>query len=167
MNLETGANTSGRRILPYRTIAKRATQPGQSVLEMALVLPVLLLLLIGTIEIGRFSYYSILVSNAARAGAQYGSQNLATAADTNGIRTAAQTDAQNVQGLVVTPTQLCGCTSAGLSGTCTPLPGCALPSHPLVYIQVQAQGTFNSLFHYPGIPASITVSSTEKMRVAQ
>jgi len=36
---------------------------GQTVLEMALLLPLMLLLLVGVIEIGRFAYFDILVSN--------------------------------------------------------------------------------------------------------
>jgi Flp pilus assembly protein TadG len=130
------------------------------------VLPMLLMLLVGVIEIGRFAYYTILVANAARAGAQYGAQSLVTAADTAGIQTAAQNDGQNVNGLTVTSVQTCGCTGNGLSGAC-PATGCALPEHALVYVQVTATGAFNSLFNYPGLPRSINVSSTEKMRVAQ
>jgi Flp pilus assembly protein TadG len=142
---------------------------GQSILELALVLPILLLLLVGAIEVGRFAYYSILVGNAARAGAQYGAQNLATAADKNGIQTAALNDGQNVTGLTVptaTIQPLCGCNGTSLSTAC-PATGCTKPDHPLVYIQVTASGTFNSLFKYPGVPTSVTVNSTEKMRVAQ
>ena len=60
---------------------------GQTLIEVALLLPLLLLLLVGTIEIGRFAYYAILVANSARAGAQYGSQSLVTSADTTGITT--------------------------------------------------------------------------------
>jgi Flp pilus assembly protein TadG len=149
-----------------RTPRISGTRGGQSVLEFALLLPVMLLLLVGIIEVGRFAYYSILVANAARAGAQYGAQGLATAADTPGIQAAAENDGQNLPQLAVTASQQCGCNGAGLSGTC-PASGCLLPNHPLVYVQVQATGTFNSLFNYPGLPPSFTVTSTEKMRVAQ
>jgi Flp pilus assembly protein TadG len=148
---------------------QRKDDRGQSVLELALVLPVLLLLLIGTIEIGRFAYYSIVVSNAARAGAQYGAQNLIAAGDQTGIQTAAKNDA-NIAGLTVTSDLRCGCTgtTAQLSGTCpTPPTLCTLPEHPLVYVEVNASHKFNSLFNYPGLPASLTLSSTEKMRVTQ
>jgi Flp pilus assembly protein TadG len=142
-------------------------QGGQSLLELALVLPMLLLLLVGTIEIGRFAYYSIVVSNAARAGAQYGAQNLTTAADLAGMQTAANNDA-NIAGLTVTPIVQCGCTgtAVGLSGAC-PAALCILPNHPLVYVQVTATRSVSSLFSYPGIPANVTLTSTEKMRVAQ
>jgi Flp pilus assembly protein TadG len=128
---------------------------------MALVLPVLLLLLVGTIEIGRFAYYAILVSNAARAGAQYGAQSLITSADVSGIQTAAKND--GVSTLTVTPTQLCGCSAAALGGC----PAGGFCANPLVYVEVTASGSFNSLFAYPGIPRSMTFTSTVKMRVTQ
>jgi Flp pilus assembly protein TadG len=156
--LRGGSSTSGR-------------QGGQSLVELAMILPMMLVLLVGIIEIGRFAYYSILVANAARAGAQYGAQGLATAADSTGIQAAAQNDGQNDARLTVSSVQQqCGCSAAILAGaapgnscpaTCTP------PDHALVYVQVTATGTFYSLFNYPGLPASITVTSTERMRVAQ
>jgi Flp pilus assembly protein TadG len=149
-----------------RILARSNAQHGQSLVELALVTPLLLLLLVGTIEIGRFAYYSILVSNAARAGAQYGAQSLATAADNAGISTAAKNDAQNITGLTVTSTQLCGCNGASLSGTC-PASGCAAPGHGLVYVKVTAAGSFTSLFSYPGIPKTFNVTGTEEMQVAQ
>jgi Flp pilus assembly protein TadG len=149
------------------SLATRAER-GQSLVELALLVPLLLLLLVGIIEIGRFAYYSILVANAARAGAQYGAQNLATAADIAGIKLAAKND--GLATLTVTPTQLCGCDGTSLAdkagGGC-PATGCATPKSPLVYVSVKADGTFSSLFSFPGIPATFTVSSTEKMRVAQ
>jgi Flp pilus assembly protein TadG len=141
------------------------TEGGQSLVELALILPLLLLLLVGIIEIGRFSYYSILVANAARAGAQYGAQSLITAADVAGIRAAAHND--GLPSLAVTPRQLCGCTGATLGACSTIAPTCVLPDHPLVYVQVTATHRFPSLFNYPGLPASLRLTSTEKMRVAQ
>ncbi len=136
-------------------------QGGQSLVELALVLPLLLLLLVGVLEIGRFAYYDILVSNAARAGAQYGSQSLTAAADSAGIQAAAWGDGLTT--LVVTSTQLCGC-SAGSLGGCPTGNVCA---NPLVYVQVTTTGTFSSLFNYPGLPPSMTLTSTVTMRVSQ
>src|SRR3984885_15780075 len=111
-----------------RQSAQLVRERGQSLVELAFVVPLLLLLLIGIIEIGRFAFYSIVVSNAARAGAQYGAQSLATAADTAGIATAAKNDGQGGTGLTVTSSQLCGCSGATLSGSC-PATLCVLPNH--------------------------------------
>ncbi len=146
---------------PRRRFATFGKSRGQSLVELALVLPVLLLLMVGTIEIGRFSYYSILVSNAARAGAQYGAQSLTTSADSAGIQTAAKND--GLATLTVTTTQLCGCSAPGLGGC----PAGGFCANPLVYVEVTAKGTFASLFSYPGLPPSLTLTSTVKMRVSQ
>jgi len=57
---------------------------------LAIAVPILvLLLLIGAIS-GRVFYMSIGVTNAARAGAQYGSQTVITSADSSGMITAAK-----------------------------------------------------------------------------
>jgi hypothetical protein len=146
---------------------------GTSLLEMALLTPVLLLILLGVIEIGRYAELSIVVANAARAGVQYGAQNLATAADSTGIQNAALNDGQNIPGLQVNPPAdgylggyvLCGCSAVPPPDSTCPAVNCG--SHGLVYVQVDATGTFSSLFHYPGIPSSITVNSTAQMQVAQ
>lgn len=160
---------SGGRQWRHRKPVSRARERGQSLVELAFVLPLLLLLLVGIIEIGRFAFYSILVANAARAGAQYGAQSLATAADTTGISTAGANDAPGItapNSLTVSSTQRCGCSSAAL-GPCGALVICVLPEHPLVYVQVTATGSFSSLFSYPGLPGTLSVTSVEEMRVAQ
>ena len=48
---------------------------GQSLVELALTLPLLLLILLGLADFGRAFYYTTIISNAARAGAAYLSQN--------------------------------------------------------------------------------------------
>jgi Flp pilus assembly protein TadG len=134
---------------------------GQTVVEVALLLPLLLLLLVGVIEIGRYAYFDILISNAARAGAQYGAQSLIQAADVAGIRTAAQND--GLAAMTITATQQCGCAAGALGGCPT---GAVCPQ-PLVYVQVTATDRYSSLFRYPGIPRNLTLTSTVTMRVSQ
>lgn len=134
---------------------------GQTVVEVALLLPILLLLLVGVVELGRYAYFDILISNAARAGAQYGAQSLIQAADVAGIRTAAQND--GLAAMTITTTQQCGCAAGALGGCPT---GAVCPQ-PLVYVQVTATDRYNSLFRYPGIPRNLTLTSTVTMRVSQ
>jgi Flp pilus assembly protein TadG len=57
------------------TLAKGRTRNGASAAELALLLPLLMLLILGCIDFGRFAYSYIAVSNAARAGAGYGAVN--------------------------------------------------------------------------------------------
>jgi hypothetical protein len=47
---------------------RRLIQPGQALVEFALILPVLLLILLGTIDTGRLIFAYNAVSNAAREG---------------------------------------------------------------------------------------------------
>ncbi|MBE7159246.1 MAG: pilus assembly protein, partial [Rhodospirillales bacterium] len=58
--------------------------------ELALLLPLLLLLLVGAVDLGRAFYVAIEVSSAASAGAVYGTQN---PTDTAGMQNAAALNA--------------------------------------------------------------------------
>jgi len=158
---------------------------GQSLLEVALLTPMLLAMLLGAIELGRYAYISILVGSAARAGAAYGAQNLAQSADTAGIQAAADNDfrnnGQDPTSLAVNPSTSCGCDTGGslpaLTNVCSTRsnPGIdntvsncfGTNAHWVVMVSVTASGTFHSLFNYPGIPKTLTVSNTATLRVAQ
>jgi Flp pilus assembly protein TadG len=171
--LEQGSAKSMRRWLAPH-IATLRSHSGQALLELALLTPMLLVAVIGVIEMGRYSQISILVGNAARAGAAYGSQNLAQSSDAAGIQTAADNDfqnnGQNVSSLTVTSSTSCGCDSAGTvtGAACTGIgAGTCAAGHWVVTVTVNASGTFNSLFNYPGIPSSISLTRTATMRVAQ
>jgi Flp pilus assembly protein TadG len=148
----------------HRVRALGRADGGSAIAEMAVIAPLIMLLLLGLVEVGRYAQFSIVVGNAARAGVQYGAQNLGTADDTTGMQSAALTDAQNVAGLSATTSQFCRC-SDGTSSTCQQS-DCAT-SHRLVYVQVDVTGTFESLLHVPGIPGSQTITSRAVMRVAQ
>src|SRR5712691_5470374 len=52
-------------------IGLMAEQGGQSLVEFALALPLLLLILLGLADFGRAFYYTTAIANAARAGAEY------------------------------------------------------------------------------------------------
>jgi Flp pilus assembly protein TadG len=160
---------------------------GQAVLELAIATPIVLTLLVGAIEIGRYAYLSILVGNAARAGSAYGSEGLAQSADASGIECAAWNDfygensCANSGTLTVTSNPACGCDSGGslspnppTQSYCDPPPTgtnssagtCTGGGHWAVMVSVTASATFNPLFKFPGISKSISVSSTSIMRVA-
>ena len=157
--------------------SKWRSDSGQTLLEVALLTPLLLALLVGGIEFGRYAYLSILVGNAARAGAAYGAAHLAQSVDTAGIQTAADNDfqnnGQNTSSLTVSSLTSCGCdssgtvTSAGCTTATNPTAGTCGSGHWVVMVSVTASGTFSSMFRYPGIPKSMTITSTSTMRVAQ
>lgn len=59
-------------------------ESGSAIVEMALILPVLLLLLLGGVELGDMSYRATEMSNAARSAAQYAAMNGGAFTDCNG-----------------------------------------------------------------------------------
>lgn len=64
--------------------------------ELAVVLPALLLFVAAVVDLGRLAKYTNACTTAARNGAQYASTNPTTAADTAGIRTAVMREMQNL-----------------------------------------------------------------------
>lgn len=60
-----------------------AAERGQSLVELAFVLPLLAIILLGAIDFGRVFYSYITITNASREGARYGSAN---PTDTTGIK---------------------------------------------------------------------------------
>lgn len=150
---------------------------GQAMLEVALLLPMLLLLALGVIELGRYAYMGILVGNAARAGAAYGAQSLPQSVDLIGIQTAADNDfqnGQNLSSLTVTSSVSCGCDSNGTvapavcsTGSNVAAGTCTAGGHWVVMVSVTASGSFSSLFKYPGIPSPFSISKTATLRVGQ
>jgi Flp pilus assembly protein TadG len=157
------------------------SETGQSLLEMALLTPMLLALVLGTIEMGRFAYISILVGNAAHAGAAYAAQSLVQSTclppGPCGIQLAADNDfhdsGQDVTKLTVTSSTSCGCdnggtiTSAVCSTDTNPNAGKCAAGHWVVMVSVTASGKFDSMFGFPVIPSPLNLSSTATMRVVQ
>jgi Flp pilus assembly protein TadG len=150
-------------------------ESGQTLVELALMIPFLLLLMLGIVEIGRYAYLGILVGNAARAGTAYGMQSLPQSVDTGGIAAAAANDFQRngqaAANLTVTSSVSCGCDTAGtvasqacIGGTAGSCPGGGTW---VVTLSVTASGTFASIFRYPLIPSSISFSRLSSMRVRQ
>ncbi len=138
---------------------------GQSLVELALLLPVFAALVIGSAEFARVAYAAIEVANAARAGVQYGAQNHGTAADTAGIQAAAAGDAANVTSLQATATTYCVCTN-GVSITCSNA-ATACTARIVEYVQVNTSLAFNPLIHLKGLPSTYTLAGKAVMRVQQ
>lgn len=73
--------------LPVPSRWSRADRRGQSLVEMAVVLPVLLLLVVGAIDLGRAYFSAINLENAVKEGAFYGARDPDCATDTGGVCT--------------------------------------------------------------------------------
>jgi Flp pilus assembly protein TadG len=137
---------------------------GQSAVELAVAVPLLLLLLLAGTDFGRIFYMSSGVASAARAGAQYGSQSVITAANAAGMVAAAKTDGSNVTAMTATASQCTCATSSTVtacpSGYCTNAPQAT-------FVTVQTSVVFQTLVAYPGIPSSTTLAGKAIMQVQQ
>ena len=134
-------------------------QRGLAAVEFSIVAGVLVLILLVAADYGRIFAASIAVTNAARAGAQYGIQNAGTWANLAGMQAAALNDAPEVSGMTVTASNFCECTP-GTAVSCS-TPGCSTPRR---YVSVTATASFTPLTAYPGLPGGVTLTRTAVMR---
>jgi Flp pilus assembly protein TadG len=133
---------------------KARRSKGQSMVELAIAMPLMLLLMLGTIDLGRMFFDYVELRNAVREGAGYGAR---MPGDTTGMR------ARVLAHGVPDGTQV---TQAG----CTPVEtgGCTLPGKKAT-VTVSASSTFTPvtlgfLSTYFGMEP-ITVTSSATMRV--
>jgi Flp pilus assembly protein TadG len=71
-----------------RHVNRCRSRCGNAILEFTILFPVMLLMLLGTIDFARVFFGGIAMENAARAGVQYGALSPGKAGDTSGIRPA-------------------------------------------------------------------------------
>jgi Flp pilus assembly protein TadG len=135
---------------------------GQSTLELAIILPVMLLLLLAAADFGRALFVAIDLQSAAQAGALYGSQNVIAAADSSGMVTAAKNDGNEISNLSVSASQ-CTCTTASKVQSC---PQAYCVDNPQAnYIEVDTHASFELLGTYLGISSPIQLSGKAIMQV--
>jgi Flp pilus assembly pilin Flp len=139
----------------------RREERGAAAVELAVVLPVLILMAIGAVEFGRVYFTAIRVANAATAGAQFGAQGSGSG-DPDFIRQVARDDADD-QTLVVDSDRTCRCPDSETPVACSSI--CAGYGNPQFFIRVTASKDLSLLFGYPGLPPAIPVSRTATVRV--
>jgi Flp pilus assembly protein TadG len=129
-------------------------------------------LFLGVVHFAWLLADSIIVANAAHAGAEYAMTSSTFAEDTANIRTAAQQDALAFgTNLTVTPTIFYACSNA-ISGTqyttqAAANTGCTGSSHALEFIQVVASASVTPPCTLPGFASTVTLSSTSIMEVEE
>jgi Flp pilus assembly protein TadG len=107
-------------------------------LEFALALPILTMLMLGLLDLGRFSMQKSAMLQGAQEGANYGVQY---PTDTSGITSTAQ-NATGLTGVTATPSVFCECT-AGTTVTCGTT--CSGGGVQKKYVSVTATKSFSSV----------------------
>jgi Flp pilus assembly protein TadG len=147
-----------RRPVSTRRTRNLARRRGAAAVEFAIILPLLILLVLGCVDFGRFAYTFIAVTNAARAGAEYASTTpvtLNSSASLTAWKTQVrqwvllemggrfETDETTIAVNVVTPT-----------------------THPApVWITVQVTHPFAMAVPWPLLPDTMSLSRTVQMRM--
>lgn len=122
-------------------------RPAAATVELAVLLPLLAFLFVIGVDFARVYNPYVTVTNCARNGAAYGSLGTTQSLDTTGIQAAALADAGDLSPPpTVTSTTLTD--SAG---------------NPCV--EVTVTWTFQSVTNFPGVPSSLNVTRTVRMRV--
>lgn len=138
-------------------------ESGSSLVELALLFPLLLLLLVGAVDLGRAFYVAIEVSSAASAGALYGTQN---PTDTTGMQHAAALNAPDLTGIVSVASYGCECSDGtSASASCSTTPTCS--QDVIQYVQVTTSFTYVPVVRYPGVPSSFALHGKARLRAGQ
>lgn len=137
------------------------SETGGALVELAVVLPVLILIAVGVMDYGRVYFTAVAVTNAARAGAEWGASVKGREGQTTNIQDFAKLDGAESAPITVTAQQTCKCGATAVSCATT----CGGYGEPRVFVEVTATKTVALLIKYPGLPASVTVSRTASFRV--
>jgi Flp pilus assembly protein TadG len=129
-------------------------RPAAAATELALILPLLLLVVLGCVDFGRFIYAYIAVTNAARAGSFCGATNPYTTGTYGSWQSKVQQAAADEMGSIggftksnVTATAV----TTGESGS-NWRARCTVPC------------TFTTVVNWPTVPNSVTIQRTVEMR---
>ena len=140
-----------------QTVKRRTTRPrcGAALVELALIMPLLIVIVLGCIDFGRFATFYTAVTNAAREGANFGSTHPFTAT-THGLWqqkiSSAVTDEMSG-----TP----GFSADDLSISEPTL----IASNNNSRVRVEVSYTFQPAIRWPVLPQELKISRTAEMPV--
>jgi Flp pilus assembly protein TadG len=145
----------------YLIASRLWSTEGSSFVELALMLPIMMLLFVPAVDIGRAFFTAIEVTSAAQAGTDYGIKN---PSDVSGMESASLKGATNLATLSSTATYGCEC-SDGTSAvaSCSSTPSCTY--NYVSYVDVVTTATYVPTFNYPGLPSSLKISKESRLRV--
>lgn len=123
---------------------------GATLVELALVLPLLMLILLGCLDFGRILYVSAVVTNTAHEGAAWGSLNPPTSGGWNqGVVSAAITESAGT---------LPSLTDADITVADIPSGDPSAPGYVSVEVQTEYHMTYPGIFAYWNVPTTVIVT---------
>jgi Flp pilus assembly protein TadG len=141
---------AGQLVASPPVIRPPTNRGGTAAMELALVLPVLLLLALGCVDLGRAISLGIVLSNAARVGAEYGATHRFTAYTLPSWQTQIKQDAaaevQAIRGFDASQLTLVIQTGTDSAGD--------------VQVTVTASYPFQTVSSWPGLPDSFLMQQS-------
>ena len=142
-----------------------ASDAGSALVELAVALPLLVLVMVFTIDFARVFYVGMELTNAARAGAQYGAYNPAQSGDIAGMQTTA---AGSVNITMDPPAASRTCYCATGTGTFSAPTACSNTcpgQHLVVTVTVTTSKVFTTVVgSFPGIPHTLSLVRAATLR---
>ena len=142
----------------------RKQRTGGAIIELAVALPLLILICIGVMDFGRVYFTSVAVANAARAGAEWGiTYPQSTPFQATNQQNFAKLDGAEAGAITVTSSTECKCgtTTVACSSTTDCGGGFGVPA---IWVTVTASKTVSMLLSYPGLANSILITRTATFR---
>jgi Flp pilus assembly protein TadG len=138
----------------FDRVRPRPAAVGAAAVEMAFVLPLVLLLTFAAIDFGRVVHAYLVVSNAARCGAEYGAMHEFTTYTRPSweaqIRSTVEDEMAGLQAFSATNLQTTYATTTDTDG--------------LFQLKVRASYPFTTIINWPGVPAQVQLSHEITMR---
>lgn len=138
------------------------SQRGLSIVELGLAMPLMMVVMLGTVDLGRGMVAALCVTGAATAGAQYGARTTGATTDVLGMAAAAKASAPG-SAIDATARSFCEC-PGNVPDDCLNS-NCPDDYSPELYVEVTASTTFQTMFPWPGIPAVLPIRRTVVKRV--
>ena len=150
--------------LPGLVRGPARSRRGNVVVEFGFLVPVLMLLTLGAIELGRLGTEWTRVKHAAQAGTQFGVQDQANAANTQGMIDAARFDADDTANeLTISARRYCLCPGEVTEVQCSEK--CADDNFSPMYVEVSVSQDLDALIPYFNLPISYPISAQNTGRV--
>lgn len=132
-----------------RSRSRHQERRGVAAVELAILLPLLAFLFVVTVDFARVFYFSLTITNCARNGAMYGCDpTAAQLSPYTSVQEAALADAGNIQPVPTVTSQ----TVADAAGD---------------LIEVKVSYPFTTITQFPGVPSSLNLTRTVRMRMVQ
>jgi Flp pilus assembly protein TadG len=141
------------------------SEEGSSLIEMAIILPLMLLIVFLLVDYALFIQKAIVVQDAASTAAQYGTipGNATSSASMIQIANYDVTGSlTGASGFTANATNFYTCTPGGAHVVATTVCATGAPYH---YVQVTTSLTANNLLPFPGTPLTQTINGSATLRV--